>query len=66
MSSSKKRTFLVEKRKKRRLSQGSIASYLGISRTYYTNIENGDRNPSLEVALKIADFFGIDVKQLRG
>lgn len=65
MSSSQKRTFLLEKRKKRRLSQETIARYLGISRSYYTNIENGERTPSLDVALKISDFFGIDVKKLR-
>ena len=47
------RLKLKEIRINRNLTQEDIASKLGIDRATYTNIELGNRNPSLEVALKI-------------
>lgn len=45
------------KLKKRRLELGftqkQMASKIGIARTTYTNIELGNKNPSLELAIKI-------------
>lgn len=47
------RTNMVNRRKKLRLTQEQVANKAGIARTTYTNIELGDKNPSLAVALKI-------------
>lgn len=47
------RKRLKEQRVKKEYTQKSIALKLGISRTTYTNIENGRKNPSFSIALKI-------------
>lgn len=39
------------------LTQEYVASELSISRSAYTNIENGNKNPSLELGLKIKILF---------
>ena len=65
MASFKKRTNIKQERIKRKLTQREVADYVGIHITTYSNIERGLRNPSLDIALKIADFFGVDVKSLR-
>ena len=49
-------TTLEEIRTKKRYSQEEVAHAAGISRAAYTNIENGKRRPSPEVAQKIAKF----------
>lgn len=49
-------TTLEELRTKKRYSQEEVAHAAGISRAAYTNIENGKRRPSPEVAQKIAKF----------
>lgn len=41
-------------REKLGLSQQDVANQAGISRPFYTNIELGRKNPSLQVALRIA------------
>ena len=47
-------TDLEERRLKKGLRQEDVARAAGISRVAYTNIENGKRRPSPEVAQKIA------------
>ena len=49
-------TTLEEMRTKKRYSQEEVAQAAGISRAAYTNIENGKRRPSPEVAQRIAKF----------
>ena len=62
-----KRKYLLEKRKEKNLSTKEIALILGISPTHYNDIENGKRNPSIELSLKISEFFKIPLtKILRG
>ena len=39
-------------------TQAYVAQKIGISRTTYTLIESGRRNPSYEVLLKLEDLFG--------
>lgn len=39
-------------------SQKSFAQLIGISQNHYSNIENGVRRPSPEVAKRIADVLG--------
>lgn len=38
-------------------TQEDVSSALNISRSTYTNIETGKKNPSLELALKIKSLF---------
>ena len=41
-------------------SQAEVAEDIGISRAAYSNIENGKRRPSVEVAKRIATVLGFD------
>lgn len=47
------RSKLIEIRKKRNLTQEQMANKLNIARTTYTGYENGNFDPSLEIALQI-------------
>jgi len=60
------RNQLVAARKKAGLSQGEIARRVGVSRQFYSMVENGVKNPSLEVAFRIADALGADPRELFG
>lgn len=42
------------------LTKTEVAQATGIKRQYYSMIENGVRNPSVEVAKKIAEFLNFD------
>ncbi|NLA43539.1 helix-turn-helix transcriptional regulator [Candidatus Saccharibacteria bacterium] len=55
------RQWLKELRNKsNNLTQEQLAKAVGISRTMITEIENGNANPSVEVAKKIAAVLGFD------
>lgn len=58
------RVWLKELRVNKGLTVRGIAPMLGISFSHYNDIENGRRNPSLKVAVKMADYLGFDVKKL--
>jgi len=49
-----KRDKLLKLRKEKKLTQEQLANLAGIKRNYYGLIENGLRNPSLDVAIKVA------------
>nr|WP_187351607.1 helix-turn-helix transcriptional regulator [Brevibacillus laterosporus] len=55
------RKWLIEERKKRLLKQSDVAKLIGISRSYYSEIELETKTPSGKVAKKIADFFKVDM-----
>ncbi|MED0707112.1 helix-turn-helix transcriptional regulator [Aneurinibacillus aneurinilyticus] len=48
------RVWLKEIRDFKELSHDEVAELSGISRSYYTHIENGTKTPSVNVAKKIA------------
>ena len=52
-------------RKAMGITQEKAAEYLDISTRWYQDIENGKHLCSVELALKIIAFFGIDGKALR-
>lgn len=58
------RHALIRARKERNETQAQVAKALGITRPYYTQIELGERDPSLDVALKLSEHFGLPVEQL--
>lgn len=55
-----------EIREKRKESGTSIADMLGISPQYYYDIEKGERNLSIEIAVKLADYWSVSVDYLLG
>jgi transcriptional regulator with XRE-family HTH domain len=51
-------------RKRRGLTVRQLGDRLGVDHSHITKIETGENIPSLPLAIKIADFFGISVDQL--
>lgn len=51
------RKKLIKLRKIKNLTQEETALAVSISRAYYGRIETGERNPSLEVSMRIKKFF---------
>lgn len=58
------RKTLISLRKSRGLTQKDVAEKLGITTSFYGMIEVGSRNPTLELAKNIADFFGLDIENI--
>ena len=56
--------FILELRKKYGLTQGFIASKIGISRPTYARIEKGERDLTITQTKKIAEVFGISFEDL--
>jgi len=55
------RTWLKELRaRSSNMTQKQLATLVGISRTMITEIENGNANPSVEVAKRIAAVLGFE------
>ncbi|MBI4239985.1 helix-turn-helix transcriptional regulator [Candidatus Uhrbacteria bacterium] len=46
------------------MSQGDVARALGVDRGYISNIENGQRNPTLDTIEKIAKALGVSVGEM--
>ncbi|MEN6325835.1 MAG: helix-turn-helix domain-containing protein [Syntrophomonas sp.] len=62
MKSIKQRAILRELRGGRSLH--SVATDLGITRQMLGAIELGDRNPSLNLAQKIADYYSVSIEDV--
>lgn len=56
--------FIQNLRKKRGLTQGSVASELGLSRPTYLQVEHGERDLTVPEAEKLAAIFGISLEDL--
>ena len=59
-----KRTWLKELRSQKELKTREIAEIFGISFQHYNDIENGRRNPSVDLSMEIAKFFNITLEQV--
>lgn len=46
------------------LTHEEVAKSVGISRSFYTQIEQGTRRPSISVLLRIANFFNVSVEDI--
>ena len=57
-------TKLKEFRKEMKISQQELAQLVGVRRETIVHLENNRYNPSLEMALKIAEIFGCHVEEL--
>jgi putative transcriptional regulator len=51
-------------RKKKDITQAELAEEVNVSRQTINAIETGRYEPSLELALKISDFFSTDVEKI--
>ena len=51
-------------RKLKDLTQEQVADKVGISRTYYSQIENGERNPATTVIMDISKVLGVDISDI--
>ena len=48
----------------KKMSQGDICRKLGIDRSYMSNIESGNKNPTLSSINKLAKTLGVSVSEL--
>ncbi|KAA0814983.1 MULTISPECIES: helix-turn-helix domain-containing protein [Bacillus cereus group] len=51
-------------RKEKLISQERLASYVGSSRTYISEIENNKKQPNVKLAIKIAKILGTNVESI--
>ncbi len=58
------RTNIPQLRKARKLSQQELADAVGITRQTITSIEVGRYTASLELAYKIARYFGLTIEEV--
>ena len=59
-----KRTKLIELRNAKGWKQKEIAGMLGITDSYYGMIENGIRNPTIKLGLRIVNIFGVSIEEI--
>ena len=60
------RGYLKELRESKGLSQQNVADSIGITRQYYQQIENGERQKNMDVSLvvQLSNLFGISPEAL--
>ena len=51
-------------RQQHKWSQEDLAFYANINKNYICDLENGRRNPSLDILERISDAFGITLSEL--
>lgn len=60
------RNVLKEQRKKKNKTQTEVAKVLNVSQRVYSNYEKGEREPSIDTLINMADYFGIPIDLLVG
>ena len=58
--------ILYKLRSETKQSQEAVAKAIGVSRVAYTRYENGSRKPETDIAIKLANHFGVSVNYLYG
>lgn len=56
------KTVRLRKFTKREKTQGEVAEEAGISQTYLSQIESGDKMPSIEVIQKLCEIYGVPLE----
>ena len=51
-------------RARRDISQGELATAVGVSRQTIISIEKGRYDPSLELAFRLANYFGMSIEDI--
>ena len=57
-----KKIRLKELRKESKLTQEQLANYLKVDQTLITKLENGTRNPSVNLLKRLAEGMGMSLK----
>ena len=57
---------LKELREKEKITQSELAKELGISQNTYSQYETGARQPSLEMLVKLAEFYFVSTDYILG
>ena len=58
------KNIIEQKRKERGMTQQQLASLLGVSRQTIISLESGKYNPSILLAHKIAQTFGVHIEDI--
>ncbi len=58
------KTRIVELRKEKRITQEELAQLCGVTRQTIISLESGRYNPSIFLAHKIAQIFGLSIEQV--
>ena len=48
----------------KQMSQGDICRKLGVDRSYISNVESGNKNPTLSTITKLAEALGVSVDEI--
>ena len=56
---------LRDARKSKRMTQNEVAEKVGVSRTYYADVERGRYNPSLALMTRLAKLLNINLNFLK-
>ena len=48
----------------KQMSQGDICRKLGVDRSYISNVESGNKNPTLSTITKLAKALDVSIKEL--
>lgn len=54
---------LKQLREKKNLTQREVGKHIGISESYYSLIENGNRQPKPKIIIKLSKILGFDWKR---
>lgn len=54
-------SFIKDARIKNRISQGDAARHIGVTQSYFSRIEMGERNIDLQQAIEICNFLGLNL-----
>ena len=57
-------TYLKELRKEKNLTQEQIAEKFGVSQRSVSRWENGNTMPDISVLIELADFYGVDLREI--
>lgn len=66
MQESKHSEIMKELRKDRKISQTKIAKALKITQRMYSTYETGDRKPTIDTLMDIANYFNVTLDYLTG
>lgn len=53
-------------RKERLMSQSALADAIGVHQTHISFIEQNRKTPSIQVAMRLAEYFGVPLGELLG
>jgi DNA-binding XRE family transcriptional regulator len=60
------RTNVKQLRNRHRISQADLGKFIGVTDGTISKLENNRNYPSMELAIKLADFFDVSLDELIG